>query len=1251
MRNHFTKKSFRNTKNYVFLLLFKILSIGNLFAYGDNVIKENGGNILLPPPTPTVTVTPPSGANCYSVITASGCGTATTQWYSKDGSVYSLYSTINPLTVIMNNAVTLRAACYDASTNQYAYSADYKVFSATTTDIIVTETPTGCPAPAVGSKTAILNASSAISGLSYQWKIYDETIPGANAASYATTASGIYKLEVNNGVCNATYELPKSYSSFSYLSTYNQFLSFVTNYAGACGNQTFTFIASPVLAGSYQWRLNGNIISGATSSSYSTTVGGSYSVDYKPAGCLTAFSSDVRNYNQILPTPTLGIVHPMIPPSTPPSVYMCIPKLQVKNWEGGGNPKIYSRPPGTSTWTPYANAVEVFVSNNNLEYKVDLISLGSCPLTTSNIIPAQPPYHATITPSSGTACAGSSVLLTANPTFPGTMMYQWKRNNNDIPGATSSTYAATQTDDYSVVTSNGPCSYTSSPVSVTIYPSSYNTTAVFSGACGSQTATLSVSAFVPMPVGTYQWKLNGTAIPGATNTTYVATTTGTYTADFTATGCSAITSLPFVFTQTTPSAPVATYNLPVFPSCFASVTSGGCDGSARPQLQRNTGLGFFNVSLLLSNISSQSAWEYRYVCVNGACVGPPSNVVRGYPNLYTEIVPASSSVCAGTLLNASSATTGLSYQWIKDGNIIAGATSSSYAVTQSGAYEVTVTKANCTYTSLVSNIVVTSAFPTITPIIGGTCAMPSVQLAANPTLGIFQWKRNGVAISGANAVTYTTTVEGVYTLDFTSGSCTATTLPYNFFINTAPVITLNPPISPSCTQILSAASCPSLVKWEQDLGAGWTVFTTTTTPIQVPNVTSSFRAKCVSGACDSPASNVIAVNAYLYTEITSIRNYICGIGPIPVLLTATSTYTGMTYQWKKNGVDIPAATSATYSASTAGDYTVAVTKNGCTYTSVLKTISLFTPQILPINATLTGTCGNQTATMVTTVFPMTLYVWKRNGVVVAGETANTLVTTIAGSYTVETAGFDADCSNQSAPFTFAQVGSPPTAVFTQAVAPNCLPSLSATGCTGITNWYKKNSSNVWVLEGNGALYNPSVNVPTEYRATCSVNTCETLPSNVVIFTPNLYAQITPNTANICPGFSVDLTAVSTFSGLTYQWVLNGTNIPGATSSTFTATQTGTYILVVNNAPAGACIFETNPMTIGVAVPLNISSLASGNWNVPATWSCNCIPTSCDYVTVETGHTVTIPVSQTGKLRNLIVKGIVDMKSSSAMKLK
>jgi len=43
-------------------------------------------------------------------------------------------------------------------------------------------------------------------------------------------------------------------------------------------------------------------------------------------------------------------------------------------------------------------------------------------------------------------------------------------------------------------------------------------------------------------------------------------------------------------------------------------------------------------------------------------------------------------------------------------------------------------------------------------------------------------------------------------------------------------------------------------------------------------------------------------------------------------------------------------------------------------------------------------------------------------------------------------------------------------------------------------------------------------------------------------------------------------------------------------------------------------------------PRTVQSVASGNWNTPSVWSCNCIPATTDAIVVNTGHVITVPLS-------------------------
>ena len=134
---------------------------------------------------------------------------------------------------------------------------------------------------------------------------------------------------------------------------------------------------------------------------------------------------------------------------------------------------------------------------------------------------------ATVTPESSPAfCKGESVILDAN-TGPG-YTYVWKRNGNNIVGATGSTYTVTKDGSYRVViTIPGGCFNFAEPVDLTM---SKTPDAVISpmgslNICSTGRVKLKANGGVGL---TYQWYLNGAPISGATTVNFLANIPGDY---------------------------------------------------------------------------------------------------------------------------------------------------------------------------------------------------------------------------------------------------------------------------------------------------------------------------------------------------------------------------------------------------------------------------------------------------------------------------------------------------------------------------------------------------------------------------------------------------------------------------------------------------------------------------------------------------------------------------------------------------
>src|SRR6185436_16933167 len=135
--------------------------------------------------------------------------------------------------------------------------------------------------------------------------------------------------------------------------------------------------------------------------------------------------------------------------------------------------------------------------------------------------------HPVITtqPSSQTVNAGSSVTFIAAATGTAPLTYQWRLNGANISGAISSTYVIPNAQpvhegNYTLVASNVVTVVTSTPALLTV-----QTPPVITIQPSSQTVNAGSSVtFIAAATGTapltYQWRLNGANISGATSSTY-----------------------------------------------------------------------------------------------------------------------------------------------------------------------------------------------------------------------------------------------------------------------------------------------------------------------------------------------------------------------------------------------------------------------------------------------------------------------------------------------------------------------------------------------------------------------------------------------------------------------------------------------------------------------------------------------------------------------------------------------------------
>lgn len=142
--------------------------------------------------------------------------------------------------------------------------------------------------------------------------------------------------------------------------------------------------------------------------------------------------------------------------------------------------------------------------------------------------------------------------------------------------------------------------------------------------------------------------------------------------------------------------------------------------------------------------------------------------------------------------------------------------------------------------------------------------------------------------------------------------------------------------------------------------------------------------------------------------VQPVTQLVCPGTSQPATFSVTATGGGLTYQWKKNGVNISGATSSTYTitnvvAADAGMYEVTVTNISGSITSQI--VYLNTAIITqPSPASQTIATGNS-VTLSVSSYNASGFQWKKDGVDVAGATAatytiNPLLSSKGGIYTV-----------------------------------------------------------------------------------------------------------------------------------------------------------------------------------------------------------------------------------------------------------
>jgi hypothetical protein len=764
--------------------------------------------------------------------------------------------------------------------------------------------------------------------------------------------------------------------------------------------------------------------------------------------------------------------------------------------------------------------------------------------------------------------------------------------------------------------------------SVTVTPTApaINTQPINQSACVGGTVTFSVGA-----AGsglTYQWRKGGINIGSATSSTLtinsaVAGDAGNYDV-VVSTSCGLSTSsvtVTLTVGSTTINTQPSSQSVCLGGNVTFSVSATGAGLTYQWRKGGNNISGATSSSYTIIGAVAGDAGNYDVV-VTSSCGNTTSDIATLTINAATQISanPTNQTVCAGGTATFSVIATGtgtLTYQWRKAGNNISGATSSTYTMNSTNAgdagnYDVVVTGTCGSVTSTIASLTVNAVTVINTqPANQSSCIGGSVtfNVSAGGANLAYQWQKGGVNIGGATSSSYTINPVGAgdaatYAVVVTGTCGTLTSSGATLTITAGTVINTQPTNQSSClggsvTFSVSASGSGTVTyQWQK---GGVNIGGATSSNYTINPVTAGDAANYsvnVASLCGNTTSNTVTLSINPSTVITIQPSSQTVCSGTNATFTVTATGNNLTYQWRKGGVNIGGATSASYTITgvTAGDvanYDVVVTGTCGIVTSSSVSLALGNIVISVHPATQTVCAGTNVTFSVSTTGSGITYQWRKGGVNIGGATSssytiNGVVVGDSGTYDVVVNGTCGAVTSNAAILTVNTAPAITSQPSGQAlcVGSNITFSVTATG-TGITYQWRKGGGNIGGATSpsytiNGVVAGDAGNYDVVISGTCPPS----VTSNVAVLsiTPSPAITVHPLTQTVFVGSNVTFTVTATGAGLTYQWRKGGVNIGGATASSYTITgvalgDAGNYEVVVTGTCPPAVTSNVAVLTV------------------------------------------------------------------------
>jgi gliding motility-associated-like protein len=948
----------------------------------------------------------------------------------------------------------------------------------------------------------------------------DATVPGgiyvwqdnSTNSTFTVSNAGTYGVVVTANGCNNSDQVTVNYNPLPVV-------DLGPDQTLCAGETTVLSAAQP--GATYTWQ------NGSTSSTFTVTNPGTYSVDVLLNGCAASDAVNIA-YNP-LPVVDLG-----------PDQTLCAGNQVILDATTAGGSYLWqdgSTQPTFTASTTGTYSVQVTVNGCSAS---DAVQLTFTPLPVVDLGPDQ------------TVCPGVEVMLDAT-VLGGTYLWQ--------DGSAASTYSIFQPGTYSVtVTANG-CSITDA-VTITHFPLPPVALGPDVTICQGTTTTLNSN----VPGATYQWST------GATTQGIATGVAGIYWVDVTQNGCTArdsitvnVTPLPVVnlggnqfvcpgdvvvLDATTPGGTYAWSTGATTPTINAGpgnyvvqVTVNGCSApgtasvlshpAAQVTLGNDTTLCPGDELLLdVGQAGASYLWQDGSTNSNFLVTGPgvievtltdangcqaSDEVTVSYAQPQPVDLGADVAICQGDSWILDATTPGASYLWTT------GAVTPTITVTTAGNYGVTVTQGSCTVSDDINvqvlNAPVVDLGPDVTLCPGDELLLDATQPGAT-----YLWSTGAVtpSITVAQGGTYEVTVSNVAGCE---GSDAITVVYAN-----PDAIDLGPDVTLCAGQSITLdATLP---------GATYTWSTGATTSSITASTTGTFWVEVQQGLCS--VSDTINVQVLPAPQVDLGPDLTLCDGESTVL---DATWPGATYLWNTG------ATSPTITVAAAGDYSVTVDLNGCIDSDDI-TIAVLTPNSLDLGPDQTICDGDQVVLDATT--PGASYTWS------TGSTAPSITVTAAGTYWVEVQ--QGICSVSD------------TIGIQVLPAPQVDLGADLTLCDGESTVLDATWPGATYLWNTGAT-SPTITVTNagDYSVTVDLNGCS-VSDEITVAVLTTTSLDLGGDQTLCAGDELVLDAAT--PGATYSWST------GAATPTITVTTAGSYWVEVQQ---GTCS-SADTVTITVFDP-------------------------------------------------------------------